>query len=163
MGANLAKAKRGVILRVTREIESLATELLGIRPIFVQLVRACSASGSKQTGSSSRSTRAERHIRRTSNPARPSRVAGDRAQSRCHETFRLSFCCMTGVHETPSPIDLSSLANRYNVSSPVVEDLYARRRAGARDAELINLLQQMDRGGLDTERAQALVAELPER
>jgi len=67
------------------------------------------------------------------------------------------------VHETPSPIDLTSLASRYNVSSAVVEDLYARRRAGARDAELINLLQQPDRGGLDTERARALVADLPER
>ena len=67
------------------------------------------------------------------------------------------------MHETPSPIDLTSLANRYNVSSAVVEDLYARRRAGARDAELINLLQQPDRGGLDTERARALVADLPER
>jgi hypothetical protein len=70
---------------------------------------------------------------------------------------------MTGVHETPSPPDLSSLANRYNVSSSVVEDLYARRRAGARDAELINLLQQKDRGGLDPKRAGELVAELPER
>ena len=67
------------------------------------------------------------------------------------------------MHETPSPIDLTSLASRYNVSSAVVEDLYARRRAGARDAELINLLQQPDRGGLDTERARALVADLPER
>ena len=72
-------------------------------------------------------------------------------------------CRITGVHETPSPIDLSSLADKYNVSSSVVEDLYARRRAGARDAELINLLQQKDRGGLDQERARALVAELPER
>ena len=73
------------------------------------------------------------------------------------------MCRTRGVHETPSPIDLSSLANRYAVSSSVVEDLYARRRAGARDAELVNLLQQKDRGGLDTERAHALVAELPER
>ncbi len=70
---------------------------------------------------------------------------------------------MSAVHETPSPIDLSSLANRFNVTSSVVEDLYARRRAGARDAELVNLLQQEDRGGLDSERARALVAELPER
>ena len=67
------------------------------------------------------------------------------------------------MHETPSPIDPSSLANRFNVSPSVVEDLYARRRAGARDAELINLLQQEDRGGLDPERARALVDELPER
>ena len=49
------------------------------------------------------------------------------------------------------------------MSSSVVDDLYARRRAGARDAELVNLVQQKDRGGLDTERARALVAELPER
>ena len=67
------------------------------------------------------------------------------------------------MSETPSPIDLTQLADRYNVRSSVVEDLYARRRAGARDAELINLLQQNDRGGLDAEHARALVAELPER
>ena len=67
------------------------------------------------------------------------------------------------MHETPSPIDPSSLANRFNVSPSVVEDLYARRRAGARDAELINLLQQEDRGGFDPERARAFVDELPER
>jgi hypothetical protein len=60
-------------------------------------------------------------------------------------------------------LTLSSLANRFNVSSRIVEDLYARRRAGARDAELINLLQQEDRGGLDPQRARSLVAELPER
>jgi hypothetical protein len=45
----------------------------------------------------------------------------------------------------------------------VVDDLYARRRAGAHDAELINLLTQPDRGGLDREQARALVAELPAR
>ncbi len=67
------------------------------------------------------------------------------------------------MHDSPSPIDLSSLANRYAVSSSVLEDLYARRRAGARDAELINLLQQRERGGLDPERARALIGELPER
>ena len=44
-----------------------------------------------------------------------------------------------------------------------MEDLYARRRAGARDAELVNLLSQEDRGGLDREQARALVAELPAR
>ena len=73
------------------------------------------------------------------------------------------ICRTKGVNENPSPIDLSRLADRYNVTSSVVEDLYARRRAGARDAELINLLQQTDRGGLNTEHARALVAELPER
>ncbi|HEY1294556.1 MAG TPA: hypothetical protein VGJ60_15875 [Chloroflexota bacterium] len=67
------------------------------------------------------------------------------------------------MNETPSPTDLSQLADRYNVASGVVEDLYARRRAGARDGELINLLQQKDRGGLDVEHARALVRELPER
>jgi hypothetical protein len=70
---------------------------------------------------------------------------------------------MTGVNESPTPIDLTVLANKYGVASSVVEDLYARRRAGARDAELINLLQQRDRGGLDAEPARALVSELPER
>ena len=59
--------------------------------------------------------------------------------------------------------DLSPLAAKYGVSPAVVEDLYARRRAGARDAELVNLLAQPDRGGLDGERARALVAELPAR
>ena len=73
------------------------------------------------------------------------------------------FCGTRCVSETPSPIDLSRLADRYSVTPSVVEDLYARRRAGARDAELVNLLQQADRGGLDAERAHALVAELPER
>jgi len=73
------------------------------------------------------------------------------------------FVRYAGVHETPSPTNLSSLASKYAVSSGVVEDLYAPRRAGARDAELINLLQQKDRGGLDPERARALVAELPDR
>jgi hypothetical protein len=63
----------------------------------------------------------------------------------------------------PSQIDLSHLEATYGVSSGVLEDLYARRRAGARDAELVNLLAQPDRGGLSAERARALVAELPPR
>jgi hypothetical protein len=63
----------------------------------------------------------------------------------------------------PGQADLSPLAARYGVSSTVLEDLYARRRAGARDAELVNLLTQGDRGGLDVERARALVSELPQR
>ena len=67
------------------------------------------------------------------------------------------------MDETPAPIDLSRLEAKYGVSSAVLEDLYARRRAGARDPELVNLLVQPDRGGLDLERARALVAELPQR
>ena len=63
----------------------------------------------------------------------------------------------------PAPIDLSPLEATYGVSSAVLADLYARRRAGARDAELVHLLGQQDRGGLDSERARALVAELPAR
>jgi hypothetical protein len=57
--------------------------------------------------------------------------------------------------------DLTPLATRYGLSPAVVEDLYARRRAGARDAELINLLGQQDRGALSLERAREVVAELP--
>ena len=67
------------------------------------------------------------------------------------------------MQEPPAPIDLSHLEVTYNVPSAVLEDLYARRRAGAHDTELVNLLGQPDRGGLDRERAQALVAELPGR
>lgn len=63
----------------------------------------------------------------------------------------------------PDPIDLSALATSYGVPEAVLEDLYARRRAGARDAELIHLLAQPDRGALDPQRAQALVSELPKR
>ena len=64
---------------------------------------------------------------------------------------------------SPTEIDLGPVAARYAVAVDVVEDLYARRRAGARDAELINLLRQPDRGGLAPERARALIAELPAR
>jgi hypothetical protein len=70
---------------------------------------------------------------------------------------------LVGMSDTPVPADLTPLAARYGISPAVVEDLYARRRAGARDAELINLLSQQDRGGLDRERARALVDELPAR
>jgi hypothetical protein len=67
------------------------------------------------------------------------------------------------MDKMPAPIDLSPLEATYGVSAAVLEDLYARRRAGARDPELVHLLGQQDRGGLDTERARALVAELPAR
>jgi hypothetical protein len=67
------------------------------------------------------------------------------------------------MSDSPVPSDLTSLADRYGLAPEVVEDLYARRRAGARDAELMNLLRQQDRGGLDLEHARALVAELPAR
>jgi hypothetical protein len=67
------------------------------------------------------------------------------------------------MDKMPAPMDMSRLETTYGVSAAVLEDLYARRRAGARDAELVNLLCQQDRGGLDPERARALVAELPAR
>jgi len=65
------------------------------------------------------------------------------------------------MHDTPDPVDLSALAATYGVPEAVLEDLYARRRAGARDAELMHLLAQPDRGGLAPERARALLTELP--
>jgi len=67
------------------------------------------------------------------------------------------------MNQSPAPIDLTLLSTSYAVSVAVLEDLRARRRAGAHDAELIDLLTQHDRGGLDRERARALVAELPAR
>jgi hypothetical protein len=67
------------------------------------------------------------------------------------------------MSDSPVPSDLTSLGSRYGIAPGVVEDLYARRRAGARDAELVNLLTQQDRGGMDPEQARALVAELPAR
>ena len=68
---------------------------------------------------------------------------------------------LADMSDSQGPVDLTPLAARYGISPGVVEDLYARRRAGAHDAELINLLTQQDRGGLDREQARALVAELP--
>lgn len=67
------------------------------------------------------------------------------------------------TQNSSTPDDFGSLAAKYEIPRAVLEDLYARRRAGARDAELINLLGQQDRGGLDAERARDVVAELPER
>jgi len=58
---------------------------------------------------------------------------------------------------------LSRLAETYAVPPGVLEDLVARRRAGALDGELRNLLAQPDRGGLNAADARALVEQLPER
>jgi hypothetical protein len=66
------------------------------------------------------------------------------------------------MEHSPKSSDLTSLAARYGLAPAVLEDLYARRRAGARDAELINLLAQPDRGGLAPERAREVIAEIPE-
>ena len=58
---------------------------------------------------------------------------------------------------------LSRLATEYAVSPGVLEDLVARRRAGALDGELLHLLAQPDRGGLNAADARALVDQLPKR
>ena len=64
---------------------------------------------------------------------------------------------------TPAHLaELSRLEAAYGVPSHVLEDLCARRRAGAHDPELLNLLAQADRGGLDAATAQRLIAELPQ-
>jgi len=68
------------------------------------------------------------------------------------------------MHNASDHFDqLARLAQTYGVSAGVLEDLAARRRAGALDGELINLLAQSDRGGLDTTAARALVDQLPQR
>ena len=62
----------------------------------------------------------------------------------------------------PSPKDLDALRARHgSVPSESLEDLVARRRAGASDAELVSLLRQPHWGGLAYEEAQELVSELP--
>lgn len=63
----------------------------------------------------------------------------------------------------PSPVDLNAIGARYSVPLHALEDLVARRRAGAHDEELIHLLRQPDWGGLSQEQAAQLVAELPGR
>ena len=63
----------------------------------------------------------------------------------------------------PSPMDLDAIGARYSVPLRALEDLVARRRAGAHDGELIQLLRQPDWGGLSQEQAAQLVAELPGR
>jgi hypothetical protein len=59
------------------------------------------------------------------------------------------------------PDDLEALGKHYGVSPDAMEDLAARRRAGARDGELINLLAQPHWGGLSRQEAAALIAQLP--
>ena len=64
----------------------------------------------------------------------------------------------------PSPRELEALAARFGVSSGrALEDLVARRRAGAGDRELLHLLSQPDWGGLSHDQAVELVAQLPPR
>jgi hypothetical protein len=65
------------------------------------------------------------------------------------------------VEGVPAPADLDALGARYGVARAVLEDLVARRRAGAHDDELRSLLRQRDRGGLGADDARALVAQLP--
>ncbi len=65
------------------------------------------------------------------------------------------------LRATTAPHELASLEARYDVPAVILEDLLARRRAGARDQELVNLICQPDRGGLDEGRARQLVSELP--
>jgi hypothetical protein len=65
------------------------------------------------------------------------------------------------VNQNRNDVDVARLEADYSLSAAVLEDLLARRRAGAGDAELINLVRQPDRGGLHAERARSLMAELP--
>jgi hypothetical protein len=89
-------------------------------------------------------------------------MSKERAQGALSSAVRV-LRQLAGMDTSPAPDDLDAVAAKYHISPGVVEDLYARRRAGARDAELINLLGQQDRGGLTAEQARALVAELPPR
>jgi hypothetical protein len=65
------------------------------------------------------------------------------------------------VSSSRSPIDLDTLGTRFSVPRRSLEDLVARRRAGAHDDELISLLRQPDWGGLSQAKAAELVDELP--
>jgi hypothetical protein len=60
----------------------------------------------------------------------------------------------------PSPPDPQAIADRYSVPPRALQDVLARRRAGAHDDELISLLCQPDWGGLSREQAARLVADL---
>jgi hypothetical protein len=66
------------------------------------------------------------------------------------------------MDDPSEPFDPNSVTAPNAVFPGVVEDLYARGRAGVRDAELINLLAQPDRCGLDAKRARTLISELPQ-
>jgi hypothetical protein len=61
----------------------------------------------------------------------------------------------------PSVIDLQTLRGRYAVPMAALQDLAARRRAGAHDIELISLLVQPDWGGLSNVQASRLLTEFP--
>ncbi len=61
----------------------------------------------------------------------------------------------------PSPMELNAIGARYSVAPRSIEDLLARRLAGAHDDELISLLRQKDWGGLSQDQAAQLFAELP--
>ena len=63
-----------------------------------------------------------------------------------HEHSGIDSCDTADMNDSPAPIDLTRPSTRYAVSVAVLDDLYARRRAGAHDAELIDLLTQRDRG-----------------
>ena len=65
------------------------------------------------------------------------------------------------MNSFPSPAALQALSARYAVPLAALEDLAARRRAGAHDGELINLLVQPDWGGLSHDQAVQLIGELP--
>jgi hypothetical protein len=59
----------------------------------------------------------------------------------------------------PRLTDVQTLSSRYAVPMPAMQDLIARRRAGAHDSELIDLLVQPDWGGLSTDQASRLLTE----
>jgi len=61
----------------------------------------------------------------------------------------------------PSLTDLQTLSGHYAVPMAALQDLVARRRAGAHDAELINRLVQPDWGGLSNDQASRLLTEFP--
>src|SRR5690349_11673424 len=80
---------------------------------------------------------------------------------RRHGPGRLATCSGWGMHDPDKrETTLVRLGEANGVSAAVLHDLLARRRAGAHDSELVDLLGQADRGGLDPARARALLDEL---